>query len=106
AIARISEQCRAVASCQPQDLRTSVRSRLPVLIHPAKMGDHNPSRLTVLHGRSRPVDDLDQDMTLSNVVVAWVVRTGDGKQAEFRRAVEVADRLDALLSSPRQTVGG
>src|SRR5262249_19920973 len=44
--------------------------------------------------------------TLSNVVVARVVRTGDGKQAEFRRAVEVADRLDALLSSPRQTVSG
>src|SRR5437763_16660101 len=80
-------------------------ARLPVVLHSGEMRDDNAPGPSVLHRHSGRVDDLDQNVTLGDVVITRDLRTGNGEETEFRGSAEIADGLDPLLPHQCQALG-
>src|SRR2546428_13408618 len=102
--ARIGDEGCSVTPRESQDLRAAMNARLPVVLHSGEMRDDNAPGPSVLHRRSGRVDDLDQNMTLGDVVIPRDLRTGNGEETEFRGTAEIADG-DPLLPGQVQAVG-
>ena len=75
-------------------------ARLTVPVHSAQMRNDNPTELTVFHRLADLVDDLDQNVTLGDMVVPRDFRTGYGEHGKLRGAVKVADDLNPLRPNP------
>ena len=73
-------------------------SPLSVFAHAGKMRNDDSTKLTILDLLAGLVYRFDQNVPLGHVIVPGNISAGDGKQAEFRGAVEIADGLNSLLA--------
>src|SRR5262245_60103726 len=69
------------------------------------MGDHDAPEPTMPHGCASFVYHLNEDVSARHVEIAWVNGTGNGEHGKLGRAVEVADRGDAMRARPVDDLG-
>src|SRR5262249_55416116 len=98
AFARLAKKCRSVAVSQTENLCPAMDTCVSVLVDSAQMGHHDPSELTMPHWCADLVDDLDEDVSVRDVEIAWVNSAGSCKRTELGRTIKVGDRGDTVRS--------
>jgi hypothetical protein len=73
-------------------------TRVSVLVDTVQMGHHDASELTIPHRCADLVYDLDEDVSVRDVEIAWVNSTGSGKHSELGGTIKVGDRGDTVRS--------